>query len=133
EQNDIRLVLTSGLRGDSEIARHACLHGDGVKDVALRVPAAASAYRQAVQRGARGVAEPHWVEDEFGRIELASIATYGDTVHTFVNRSGYEGAYLPGYAAEAPLNGAGGGVGLLSIDHIVGNVELGRMEHWIEV
>src|SRR6266568_7491728 len=67
EQNDIRVVLTSGLRGDSEIARHACLHGDGVKDVALRVPAAANAYRQAVQRGARGVAEPHWVEDEFGR------------------------------------------------------------------
>ncbi|HSC92139.1 MAG TPA: 4-hydroxyphenylpyruvate dioxygenase [Gaiellaceae bacterium] len=131
EQNDIRLVLSSGLRRDSPIGEFACLHGDGVKDIALRVPDARVAYREAVQRGARGIAEPHWVEDEWGKVELASIATYGDVVHTFVNRSEYEGAYLPGYAAqEAP--DAGGDVGLLAIDHIVGNVELGRMEHWVE-
>ena len=67
EQGDIRFVLTSGLRGDNEITRFACAHGDGVKDTALTVPDAAEAYRQAVQRGARGVVEPHWVEDEFGR------------------------------------------------------------------
>src|ERR671933_872981 len=132
DQGEIRFVVTSGLREDSEITRFACHHGDGVKDVALRVPDAREAYRQAVQRGARGVAEPHWVEDEYGRVELASIATYGEVVHTFVNRSGYEGAYLPGYVAQESSNGAGGGVGLLAIDHCVGNVELGRMEHWLE-
>ena len=131
EQGDIRFVLTSGLRGDSEITRFACSHGDGVKDVALRVPDAANAYRQAVQRGARGVAEPHWVEDEYGRVELASIATYGENLHTFVNREDYAGPYLPGYIS-VEANGARGGVGLKTIDHVVGNVELGRMEHWVE-
>ncbi|MGH3104884.1 MAG: VOC family protein, partial [Gaiellaceae bacterium] len=132
EQNDIRLVLTSGLRGDSEIGRFAGMHGDAVKDVALRVPDAANAYRQAVQRGARGVTEPHWVEDEFGRVELAAIATYGETVHTFVNRADYAGPYLPGYVAQESSNGVPGGIGLQVIDHVVGNVELGRMDHWVE-
>ena len=132
EQGDIRLVVTSGLREDSEITRFACRHGDGAKDIALRVPDAREAYRQTVQRGARGIAEPHWVDDEFGRIEVASIATYGDVVHTFVNRSEYAGPYLPGYVAQPSTNGAGGGVGLTNIDHVVGNVELGRMNHWVE-
>src|SRR5438309_3313908 len=132
EQGDIRLVLSSGLRRDSGITQFSCVHGDGVKDISLRVPDAREAYRQAVQRGARGIAEPHREEDEFGRVELASIATYGDVVHTFVNRSEYEGAYLPGYRAEQSTNGADGGVGLLAIDHVVGNVELGRMQFWVE-
>jgi len=131
EQGDIRLVVTSGLREDSEITRFVCRHGDGAKDIALRVPDAKEAYRQTVQRGARGIAEPHWVDDEFGRVELASIATYGDIVHTFVNRSEYTGPYLPGYVVQPSSNGAGG-VGLTNIDHVVGNVELGRMEHWVE-
>jgi 4-hydroxyphenylpyruvate dioxygenase len=130
EQGDIRLVLSTALREDHEIARHAGRHGDGVKDVALTVPNATEAYRQAVQRGARGVVEPHVVEDEFGRVELAAIATYGETMHTFVNRADYAGPYLPGYRAT------GGelreGVGLTAIDHCVGNVELGRMNHWVE-
>jgi 4-hydroxyphenylpyruvate dioxygenase len=132
EQGEIRLVVTSGLREDSEVTRFACRHGDAAKDVALRVLDAREAYRQAVQRGARGVAEPHWIEDEFGRVELASVGTYGEVVHTFVNRSEYEGAYLPGYVAQPSRNGSGGGVGLLAIDHVVGNVELGRMDHWVE-
>jgi 4-hydroxyphenylpyruvate dioxygenase len=130
EQNDIRLVVTSGIRSDSDVARHAAKHGDGVKDIALRVPDAARAYREAVERGAEGVVEPHTVEDDFGKVELATIATYGDVVHTFVGRNGYEGAYLPGYAAQEPT-AADDGVGLLAIDHIVGNVELGKMEHWV--
>src|SRR5438094_764546 len=91
EQGDIRLVLTSGLRADSEVAQFACRHGDGARDISLQVPSADGAYRTAVQRGARGIAEPHWVEDEFGRVELSSIATYGDVVHTFVNRKDYAG------------------------------------------
>src|SRR5919109_3693627 len=86
EQGDVRLVLSSALREEHEIARHASRHGDGVRDIALAVPDATEAYRQAVQRGARGVSEPHTVEDEFGRVELATIATYGENVHTFVSR-----------------------------------------------
>src|SRR5207302_738787 len=114
-----------------EIADHAYAHGAGVKDIALRVPDARRAYEEAVKRGARGVREPQSFEDEFGRVELATIATYGDVVHTFVGRNGYEGAYLPGYVAQDSANGADDGVGLLTIDHIVGNVELGRMDHWV--
>jgi 4-hydroxyphenylpyruvate dioxygenase len=103
-------------------------HGDGVKVIALSVPDVDYAYRTAVERGAVGVAEPHDLTDEHGTVRAASIRTYGETLHTFVDRSGYTGPFMPGYAAredDAP------GVGLLTIDHIVGNVELGRMEEWV--
>lgn len=130
EQGDIRLVLTTALEGDHEISTHVLEHGDGVKDIALTVPDAATAYGEAVERGAHGVAEPHVVEDELGRVELASIATYGETVHTFVTRRDYGGPYLPGYVAQQG-NGALG-VGLRAIDHVVGNVELGGMNRWVE-
>ncbi len=133
EQGDIRFVVTSGLRGDSAINRFACVHGDGVRDTALTVPDAGEAYRQAVQRGARGVVEPHWVEDDFGRVELATIATYGENVHTFINRRDYNGPFLPGFQEVPRTNGRPTtGVGLKAIDHVVGNVELGRMNHWVE-
>jgi 4-hydroxyphenylpyruvate dioxygenase len=133
EQGDVRFVLTSALRPDHEIARHAHMHGDGVKDAAFRVPDASEAYRQALQRGARGVEEPRWVDDEHGRIQLASIATYGEVVHSFVNREEYAGPYLPGYRAIESEDGqVGFGVGLKLIDHVVGNVELGRMNQWVE-
>ena len=132
EQGEVRFVLSSALREDHEISRFQAKHGDGVKDIALTVPSAAEAYRQAVQRGARGVAEPHWAEDDSGRVELASVATYGDVVHTFVNRQDYAGPYLPGYVEQSTPGGDPEPVGLLAIDHIVGNVELGRMEHWVE-
>jgi 4-hydroxyphenylpyruvate dioxygenase len=129
-QGDVRVVLTSALREESEVTRHHARHGDGVKDIALAVPDAAEAYRQAVQRGARGVVEPHWQEDELGRVEVSTVATYGDTVHSFVNRADYAGPYLPGYR---PLEDERReGVGLLQFDHIVGNVELGQMDHWVE-
>jgi 4-hydroxyphenylpyruvate dioxygenase len=130
EQGEIRLVLTSALRESHEITQHVARHGDGVKDIALRVPDATEAYRQAVQRGARGVAEPRWVEDEHGGVGLAAIATYGDTIHTFVERSEYAGVYLPGY--EPLERGRDAGVGLVAVDHCVGNVELGRMDRWVE-
>ena len=132
EQGEIRLVLTSGVRADSEIVRFAATHGDAAKDVALQVPDAGTAYREAVARGARGVAEPHWVEDEHGRVELATIGTYGENVHTFVNRAEYTGPYLPGYVSLSPNGHRGKGVGLIAIDHVVGNVELGKMNHWVE-
>ncbi|MDX6512165.1 MAG: 4-hydroxyphenylpyruvate dioxygenase [Gaiellaceae bacterium] len=130
EQGDIRLVLTSALREEHEIARHAARHGDGVRDIALTVPDATEAYRQAVQRGARGVVEPGVTEDEFGRVEISTVATYGDTVHSFVSRADYAGPYLPGYVSLSS-NGQAAGVGLRAIDHCVGNVELGRMDHWV--
>src|SRR5213596_2110601 len=132
EQGDIRVVVSSGLRRDSQVGEFACIHGDGVKDISLRVPDAREAYRQAVQRGARGIAEPHWEEDEFGRVELSSIATYGDVVHTFVNRKDYAGPYLPGYRSTVENGHPDSGVGLLALDHVVGNVELGRMNAWVE-
>jgi 4-hydroxyphenylpyruvate dioxygenase len=132
EQGEIRFVVTSALREDHEIAHHSSRHGDGVKDIALGVPDATNAYRQAVQRGARGVIEPHTVEDEFGQVELSAISTYGDTIHSFVNRKGYEGPYLPGYKSVSPNGQTNAGVGLLAVDHCVGNVELGRMDHWVE-
>jgi 4-hydroxyphenylpyruvate dioxygenase len=131
EQGEIRLVLTSGLRADSEVAQYAGRHGDAAKVIALQVPSADEAYRQAVQRGARGITEPHWAEDEFGRVELASIGTYGETIHTFVNRRDYAGPYLPGYRAAASNGQPAGGVGLKALDHVVGNVELGKMNHWV--
>jgi 4-hydroxyphenylpyruvate dioxygenase len=132
EQGDIRIVLTTALREDHEITRHHARHGDGVRDIALAVPDATEAYRQAVQRGARAVREPTKLEDDHGAVELAAIATYGDTIHTFVDRSGYEGPFLPGFVSVSANGQARGNAGLTNIDHIVGNVELGRMDDWVD-
>ena len=129
EQGRIRLVLTGTLRSDSEIARHHAAHGDGVRTIALSVPDADHAHAEAVARGARSVAEPHDLTDDQGTLRLATIATYGETLHTFVDRSRYEGAFAPGYRAVEHA-GADGDL-LLAIDHVVGNVELGRMEEWV--
>src|SRR5260221_14459932 len=89
EQGDIRFVVTSALREDHEIAKHQTRHGDGVKEIALTVPDANEAYRQAVQRGARGGTEPSRAEDEFGPPETSPIPPHGDTLATFVNRGAY--------------------------------------------
>jgi 4-hydroxyphenylpyruvate dioxygenase len=132
EQGGIRLVVTSGLRADSELCRLAAVHGDGVKDIAIRVPDAAEAYRIAVERGAEGVAQPSSLEDEHGRVSLSSIATYGHVVHTFVERHDYSGPYLPGYVSLSANGTADRGVGLIALDHVVGNVELGKMNVWVE-
>ncbi|HEY3550690.1 MAG TPA: 4-hydroxyphenylpyruvate dioxygenase, partial [Gaiellaceae bacterium] len=132
EQGDVRFVVTSALREEHEITKHHARHGDGVRDIALTVPDATQAYREAVSRGARSVMEPRRDEDEFGTVERAAIATYGDTIHTFVDRSDYGGPFLPGYVSASENGHADPGVGLLNIDHIVGNVELGRMEYWVD-
>jgi 4-hydroxyphenylpyruvate dioxygenase len=131
-QADIRFVLTSALSEEHEITRHHAKHGDGVRDISLTVPDAAAAYREALARGADGVLEPQHVEDEFGTVELAAIATYGDTIHTFVDRGDYGGPFLPGYVSVSENGHAGAGAGLTNIDHVVGNVELGRMDYWVE-
>ncbi len=131
QQGRIRLVLTGALTPGHEIAQHHARHGDGVKVIALGVPDAEYAYRTAVERGAQGITEPHEISDDSGAVKVATIAAYGDTLHTFVERSGYDGAFLPGFAAEK-VSPHGGDVGLLAIDHIVGNVELGQMETWVK-
>jgi 4-hydroxyphenylpyruvate dioxygenase len=130
QQGRIRLVLTGALRPGHEIASHHAHHGDGVKVIALSVPDAEYAYRTATARGAQGVREPWEEADEGGTVRMASVATYGDTLHTFVDRSGYGGAFLPGYAARGGTGATS--TGLLAIDHIVGNVELGEMERWVK-
>ncbi|HZT45016.1 MAG TPA: 4-hydroxyphenylpyruvate dioxygenase [Gaiellaceae bacterium] len=129
-QGEVTLVLTSALSADHEVSRFACRHGDGVRDIALQVPDAAAAYEVAIERGARGVREPEWLEDEYGRVQIASIATYGEVVHSFVARADYAGPFLPAYAA-VESNGHGRGVGLTLLDHCVGNVELGKMDEWV--
>jgi 4-hydroxyphenylpyruvate dioxygenase len=131
EQGRIRLVLTGTLMGDDDIAAHHARHGDGVHKIALSVPDAEAAYHHAVNHGARGILTPHWVEDEHGRVQLSSIATYGDTQHLFVQREGYKGAFLPGYERRAEATKNPDDMQLMAIDHIVGNVELGHMEEWV--
>jgi 4-hydroxyphenylpyruvate dioxygenase len=128
EQGRIRLVVTGTLSGGDEIAEHHRVHGDGVHKIALGVPDAADAYRHAVELGARGVVTPRWVADEHGRAQLSAVATYGDTLHLFVQRDGYHGPFLPGYEARASAPRAPLFAG---IDHVVGNVELGHMQEWV--
>src|SRR3712207_6605185 len=94
QQGRVRLVVTGALQSDHEVAAHQHKHGDGVKVIALSVPDVRHAYTHAVARGARGLAEPHEVTDEHGTIVLADIATYGDTVYRFVDRSQYRGEFL---------------------------------------
>ena len=133
-QGEVVLVLTSALSADHEVGRFASAHGDAVKDIALRVPNASEAYRVAVERGARGVREPEWLEDEYGRVEVSAIATYGEVIHTFVARADYAGAVPAGLrrAAEATAPTAAVPASRV-LDHCVGNVELGKMDEWVEL
>jgi 4-hydroxyphenylpyruvate dioxygenase len=131
EQGRIRLVFTGTLKGGDEIADHHAHHGDGVHKIALSVPDAAAAYEHAVSHGARGVMTPRWEEDENGRVQLSAIATYGDTLHLFVQREDYRGAFVPGYERRAEAPRDPDSMRLMAIDHIVGNVELGHMEEWV--
>jgi 4-hydroxyphenylpyruvate dioxygenase len=131
QQGRIRLVLTGALGADSEIAAHQRAHGDGVKVVALSVPDVDAAYRQAIARGARGLVEPHELRDAEGTVQVAEIAAYGETVHRFVERADYAGAFLPGFAGVAHDGDARQPNLLAGIDHVVANVELGEMERWV--
>jgi 4-hydroxyphenylpyruvate dioxygenase len=128
-QGEVQLVFTGALDPSSPIAEHVRLHGDGVHDVAFQVPDAEEAYRVALERGATGVAEPEVLEDEGGKLVRAAISTYGETIHSLISRSDYSGAFYPGY--QALDGGDTGGFGVLNIDHVVGNVELGRMNEWV--
>jgi 4-hydroxyphenylpyruvate dioxygenase len=129
EQGRVRLVVTGALHSGHPIAEHHARHGDGVRVIGLSVPDVDFAYSQATARGARGLVEPHAASDDYGDVRLAEIAAYGDTVHRFVERSGYGGAFLPGYRAVEHVRGDGVFTG---IDHVVGNVPLGEMERWVK-
>ncbi|HYU57832.1 MAG TPA: 4-hydroxyphenylpyruvate dioxygenase [Actinomycetota bacterium] len=130
EQGEARLVFTGSMGPEHPIARHVLAHGDGVHDVAFRVPDAAHAYAYATAHGATGVLEPTVFEDEHGKVVRSTIAAYGDTVHSFVERENYSGPFLPGYRAEEPIPDEGPPVGITQIDHVVCNVELGKMNEW---
>jgi 4-hydroxyphenylpyruvate dioxygenase len=130
EQNRLRFVLTSALGAADPINDHVRAHGDGIRDVALRVRDARAAFASAVARGARAVSEPHELRDERGHVVLATIATYGDTVHTFVERDAYAGPFMPGYVAVTHSPKAPHAALLQAIDHCVGNVGWNEMETW---
>ena len=129
-QNKIRLVLTTPLRPDHPMLDHIRRHGDGVKDIALWVDDAESAWRETTTRGAISVREPETLRDADGEVRMASIAIYGETIHTFVERRNYRGMFLPGYVQANPLDLACRPTGLKHIDHIVGNVGFGEMDRW---
>jgi 4-hydroxyphenylpyruvate dioxygenase len=131
EAGSARFVLRGPVRADSPVAASVARHGDGVTDIALRVPDATRAYELAVARGATGLDEPRVVEDEHGKVVLAAIATYGDTRHTLVERGAYDGPYLPGFVAREPLVAPPPKRWFQAVDHVVGNVELGRMDQWV--
>lgn len=130
QQNKIRFVLTTALRADSEIAAHVHKHGDGVKVLALWVDDARKSFFETTSRGAVVEQEPKVLKDEQGEAVLASIRTYGDTIHTFVERKNYSGPFLPGYKARKSTMAASS-TGLKYVDHCVGNVELGKMNEWV--
>lgn len=131
KQDKIRLVLTTSLQQDSPIAKHVQRHGDGVKVLALWVDDARQSFHETISKGAEMAKEPTVVKDKYGEVVLASIKTYGETIHTFVERKNYSGAFLPGYE---PMKSSMEvkSIGLKYIDHCVGNVELGQMNKWVD-
>jgi 4-hydroxyphenylpyruvate dioxygenase len=131
KQEKIRLVLTSSLKPGTEIANHVAKHGDGVKVLALWVDDARKSFEETISNGAEIAIMPKEDKDAFGEVITASIKTYGETIHTFVERKNYKGPFLPGYkAVKNSLNVKP--IGLKYIDHCVGNVELGQMNKWVE-
>jgi 4-hydroxyphenylpyruvate dioxygenase len=132
ESGSARFVVTASVRAGTPLGEHVARHGDGVVDLALEVPDVEQAYRYAVAHGATGLEEPHQVGDEHGTLVRAAIATYGETRHSLVDRSRYGGAYQPGYVAREPVVAPPQRRFFQAIDHCVGNVELGRMDQWVD-
>ncbi len=128
-QGKIRFVLSTPLNPKHPAAEHIRKHGDGVRDIALQVEDADFAFNEAVRRGAKPVIEPHDIHDQHGTVRRAAIHTYGDTIHSLISYKDYQGAFLPGYESAEIASPSSG---LIVIDHIVGNVELGKMNEWAE-
>ncbi len=130
-QDRIRFVLTTPIGPDGPIADHVRVHGDGVRDLAFWVDDARDAYAKAIERGAKSVQAPTVTKDADGEVVIAAIATYGDTIHSLVERRNYKGLFLPGFVpASSPFKSVP--TGLKHVDHCVGNVELGKMNEWVE-
>jgi len=130
QQDKVRFVLTTPIRSTGPIAEHVAKHGDGVRDIAMWVDDAREAFRLAVERGAEPATEPQVVKDENGEIVIAAIRTYGDTIHSLVERRRYNGLFMPGFVpVSSPYKASP--VGLKYVDHCVGNVELGKMNEWV--
>ena len=132
QQGKIRLVLTTSLLPDSKISNHVRQHGDGVKVMALWVDDARQSFEETTKRGARAAFEPYTIEDEHGSVTLAGIYTYGESIHTFVERTNYTGPFMPGFVAKTSAVPQGTPVGLLHVDHCVGNVGWGEMNTWVK-
>jgi 4-hydroxyphenylpyruvate dioxygenase len=132
QQNKIRFVLTTPLLASGEITDHILRHGDGVRSIALWVDDAESAWEETTGRGARGVQAPVTIEDVKGKARVCSIGLYGDTIHTFVERGGYRGVFLPGFVEVPGPDRIVRPTGLIHIDHMVGNVGWGEMNTWVE-
>ena len=130
QQGKIRFVLTTPLTPGGEVAEHVTRHGDGVKDLALWVDDSREAFARAVERGAKAVHEPRALRDEHGEVVVAAIATYGETIHSLVERAKYTGPFMPGFKPVSPRF-APSPIGLQYVDHCVGNVELGKMNEWV--
>jgi 4-hydroxyphenylpyruvate dioxygenase len=136
QQGKIRFVLTTAIRPDASaearaVADHVYRHGDGVRDLALWVDDARDAFAKAVERGAEAVHEPRVLRDDDGEIVVAAIKTYGETIHSLVERRDYRGLFMPGFR-PVQSHYAPPDVGLKYVDHCVGNVELGRMNAWVD-
>jgi 4-hydroxyphenylpyruvate dioxygenase len=132
-QGAVRFVVTSALSPDSEIAAHVRRHGDGVHDAAVAVADARLAYESALARGGVGLCHPWTEADGYGAVARATIATYGDTQHTFVDRAGYGGPFLPNFTTDQlPQPPSGPAVGITKIDHVVANLEKGALDGWVE-
>src|SRR5450759_4444944 len=130
-QGKIRIVLTTPMSGAGSIAEHVRKHGDGVRDIALWVDDARDRYKAAVERGARSVRAPESLKDDKGEVVIAAIGIYGDTIHSLVERRNYKGPFMPGFVERKPhFNPAA--AGLKHVDHVVGNVELGKMNVWVQ-
>jgi 4-hydroxyphenylpyruvate dioxygenase len=125
-------VLTGGVHRHAAATQHHERHGDGIADIALEVPDVDAAYAYAVKHGATALEEPHDTHDEHGTVRVAAIATYGETRHTLVDRSGYHGPFLPGFVTRGPIVQPPPKRYFQAIDHVVGNVELGAMDTWVE-
>lgn len=130
-QGKITLVLTSSLYPDSEISEHVKQHGDGVKVLALWVDDARKSFEETVSRGAETAFTPKVLTDEYGEVVVSAIKTYGETIHTFVERKNYKGPFMPGYKPRHSTFKVQP-IGLKYVDHCVGNVELGKMNHWVD-
>ena len=131
QKDKIRFVLSTPLRPDHPIAEHIHKHGDGVRDIAMEVENCEQAWKETTARGAHSVRAPEELRDENGPIRLASIAAFGDTIHTFVERKAYRGPFLPGYRATA-ADTLARPIGIKYIDHIVGNVGWGEMNKYVD-